>query len=94
MTVLKHTASLSFLLPKFNVCNGWKNFHQNTCMSPEQHILILVTKLCVIEILGEEVYNNQNNLKPNNRNRRADEALVDRVNHVNGVRGNLNISIT
>ena len=47
----------------------------------------------IIEILGEEVYNNQNNHKPNNRNRRADEALVDRVNHVNGVSGNLNSSI-
>ena len=34
----------------------------------------------IIEILGEEVYNNQNNHKPNNRNRRADEALVDRTN--------------
>ena len=43
--------------------------------------------------LGEEVYNNQNNHKPNNWNRRADEALVDRANHVNWVRGNLNSSI-
>ena len=46
-----------------------------------------------VEILGEEVYNNQNNHKPNNQNQRADEALIDRVNHVNGVRGNLNSSI-
>ena len=47
----------------------------------------------IIEILGEEVYNDQNNHKPYNRNRRADEAFVDRVNHVNGFRGNLNSSI-
>ena len=46
-----------------------------------------------IEILGEEVYNNQNNHKPNNRNRWAEEALVDRANHVNGVRGNINSTI-
>ena len=39
----------------------------------------------MIEILGEEVYNNQNNNK-----RRGDEALVDRVNHINGVRDNVN----
>ena len=43
--------------------------------------------------LGEEVYNNQNNHKPHNRNRPADEALVDRANHVNGIRGNRNSSI-
>ena len=49
--------------------------------------------LLLLEILGEEVYNNQNNHKPKNRNRRAYEALADRVNHVNGVSGNLNSSI-
>ena len=37
-----------------------------------------------MEILGEEVYYNQNNHKPNNPNRRADEALVDWVNHLMG----------
>ena len=47
----------------------------------------------LLEILGEEVYSNQNNHKPKNRNRLADEELVDRVNQSNGVKGNLNSSI-
>ena len=41
--------------------------------------------LLLLEILGEDVYDN--------RNRRADEVLIDRANHVNGVRDNLNSSI-
>ena len=56
-------------------------------------LLLLLISLSQLEILDEEVYDNQNNHKPNNRNRRADEALVDRVNHANGIRGNLNSSI-
>ena len=56
-------------------------------------LLTTTTTILLLKILGEEVYNNQKNHKPNNRNRQADEALVDRVNHVNGVRGNLNSSI-
>ena len=45
-----------------------------------------------MEILDEGVYNNQNDHKPNKRDRRADEALVDRINHVDGIRGNFSSS--
>ena len=45
----------------------------------------LEIKLLLLELLGEEIYNNQNNHKPNNRNRRADETLVDRVNTLMGL---------
>ena len=53
----------------------------------------ILNVLLLLEILGEEVHNNQNNHKPNNQNRRADEALVDWVNRVNEARGNFNSSI-